>query len=189
MNRNFHFLVTPTEWLSSDRLFLNSTSRMPCICSSLRNCDRPYQGKTTCPPSAQLSQKSHLFKEKQSQGRSMLPQRKNEISSLPPSHNGRGSHRREEHSPAFVELHLQWSYPLALELVHHSSIVTDFAMEKTSRKSHLFQSRNGHTDGACFPMERTKFLHFPLTPTGSGPHRREEHSLALVELNGVIRLP
>ena len=38
-------------------------------------------------------------------------------------------------------------------------------------------------------MERTKFLHFPLTPMGSGPHRREEHSLALVELNGVTRLP
>ena len=45
----------------------------------------------------------------------MLPQRKNEISSLPQSHNGSGPHRREELSPAFVELHLQWSYPLAAD--------------------------------------------------------------------------
>jgi hypothetical protein len=42
----FHLAVTPTEWLSSDRLFLNSPSRLPWICSSLRNCDRPYHGKT-----------------------------------------------------------------------------------------------------------------------------------------------
>ena len=74
--------------------------------------------------------------------------------------------RREEHSLALVEIHLQWSYPLALELALHSSIVTDFARGKDlSRKSHLFQSRNSHTDGAFFPRERPKFLHLPVTPT------------------------
>jgi hypothetical protein len=39
------------------------------------------------------------------------------------------------HSLALVEIRrFQWTYPLALELVLHSSIVTDFAMEKTVSK-------------------------------------------------------
>ena len=32
------------------------------------------------------------------------------------------------------------------------------------------------------PRERTKFLHLSVTPTEWLPHRREEHSPALVEL-------
>ena len=46
----------------------------------------------------------------------------------------------------------------ALELVLHSAIVTDFAMERLSGKSHLFQSRNSHTDGACFRGKERNFF-------------------------------
>jgi hypothetical protein len=63
----------------------------------------------------------------------VLPQGKTEISSLL-DHSGSGSYRREEHSLALVEIRLRWTYPLALELVLHSSSVTDFAMEKTVSK-------------------------------------------------------
>ena len=55
------------------------------------------------------------------------------------------------------------SYPLALELVLHSAIVTDFTMERlpdsfSCPESRICLKRNSHTDGACFPGKEQKFL-------------------------------
>src|ERR1700692_2121782 len=75
--------------------------------SSLRNCDRLCHGKD-CPESRICFKVETVTRtERASEG-------KNEISSLPGHTNGSGPHRREEHSLALVELHLQWSYPLCL---------------------------------------------------------------------------
>jgi hypothetical protein len=57
-----------------------------------------------------------------------------------------------------------WSYPLALELVLHSAIVTDFAMERLPDsllavpKVASVLRRNSHTDEACFPGNEQKFF-------------------------------
>src|ERR1700730_4115960 len=84
---------------------------------------------------------------------------KNEISSLPGHTNGSGPHRREEHSLALVELHLQWSYPLCLRA--GSSLRNCDRLchwKRLSGKSHLFQSGNSHTDGACFRGKERNFF-------------------------------
>ena len=85
-----------------------------------------------------------------------------------------------------------------MELVLDSAIVTDIAMERLPDSLQLScpESR------ICFKVEtvtRTERAsqgmnrNFSLTghTNGVAPHRREEHSPALVELtyNGVIRLP
>src|SRR5271165_2272133 len=67
---------------------------------------------------------SHLlfcFKEKQPHGRSVLPRGINRSFSLTGHTNGVALV-----GPALLEL----TYPLALELVLHSAIVTDFTMER-----------------------------------------------------------
>jgi hypothetical protein len=88
-----------------------------------------------------------------------------------------------------------WSYPVALELVLHSAIVTDFAMERLPdpfscpllpfMQPKLLQTvasvlrRSSHTDGACFPGKEQEFLTYRPHQRSGGSHRREEHSLAL----------
>jgi hypothetical protein len=80
------------------------------------------------------------------------------------------------------------TYPLGLELVLHSAIVTDFAMERLS-DSHFScpESR------ICFKVEtvtrterasqeKNRNSHLPVTPTEWLLHRREEHSPAVVEV-------
>ena len=103
--------VTPTEWLpvaekSTHRLLLNSPTMELSAClgawSSLRNCDRLCHGKTTCLP---FSCPSRLFsKSKQSHGRSVLPRERAKYLHLSVTPTEWLPHRREEHSPALVEL-------------------------------------------------------------------------------------
>jgi hypothetical protein len=121
--------------VSSDRLFLNSPGRS--FGSVLHSAIVTALTKERLPGPLQLScpERRVCFTEKQSHGQSVLPQGKTEISSFAGSHQRSDSPlRKEEHSLALVKIHLQWSYPLALELALHSSIVTDLPVEKTVPK-------------------------------------------------------
>ena len=64
---------------------------------------------------------SHLFFEKQPHGRSVLPRESTGVFHLPVTPT-----ELALVGPALLEL----TYPLALELVLHSAIVTDFTMER-----------------------------------------------------------
>src|ERR1700730_2667920 len=154
--------------------------------SSLRNCDRLCHWK-------RVSGNSDLFQRRNSHTDGACCRGKEQNFFTYRSHQRSGSpHRREEHSLALVELHLQWRYPLALELVLHSAIVTDFAIgkecpeiricfkeETVTRTEHASEGKNkissliGHTNGVAPPIAE-KSIHWLLLNS---------------TYNGVIRLP
>src|SRR6202045_3797216 len=49
-------------------------------------------------------------------------------------------------------------------------------------KSHLLESGNSHTDGACFRGKEQNFFTYRSHQRSGSPQRREEHSPPLVEL-------
>jgi hypothetical protein len=119
----------------------------------------------------------------------VLPQGKTEISSLL-DHSGSGSHRREEHSLALVEIHLQWSHSLALELVLHSSIVTDLPWKKDCPESRICFKVDTvtRTERASPGKDRNFFIYRSHQRSGS-LHRREEVHSAIVTDFAMKRLP
>ena len=123
------------------------------------------------------------FKVEQSHERSVLPKGKNRNSSVTGHTNGVAPFIGEKSiQPALVELYME--YPVALELVLHSAIVTDFAMARVP------DSHSGRPESRiCFKVEavtRTerasqgKNRNSSVTghTNGVAPlHRRGEHSI------------
>ena len=142
-----------------------------------------------------IYEQSHriCFKEQQSHGRSVLPRERTETLHLPVT-----STEWLPIGPPLLEL----TYPLALEMVLHSAIVTDFTMERLpdslsmsvtpfmqpnlSRKFASVLRRNGKTVTRmerCFPGKGQKFLTYRRHERSGAFYRIEEHSPALLSQN------